>query len=157
MSKKAQIAGQMFIYIMAVIIVGAIALIGYNAIKESSSKACQVEQLSFRAELDELISKYNAYGSVNKEILPAPCSYEMVCFVDAGATSVKCENSIVKDSIDGKQNIFVVSSSLTFPLGYSHLIKTEKPDECLCIKTVNNNFHITFIGRGSATEIRSSD
>ena len=161
MDKRGQIIGQVFIYIMAVIVIGAIALIGYNAIKGTMNKSCQVEQLTFKSYLEQMIERYSSFGDVKKESLAAPCSYQTVCFVDADSIDAKTPNScptnkIISNSVqDGvKTNIFVVSGSSTLPIGYSNLIKTTPA--CLCIKAVNNNFQLVFRGQGSKTEISSS-
>jgi len=158
---RGQIAGQIFIYIMVVIVIGIIALIGYNAIKNITQKSCQVEQLGFKTDLESDIAKYNSYGSVNKKILPAPCDYDEVCFVAANATTGKiaCDaHNIIAQSYDQKanQNIFVVSKNSVIPMGYSNLITVNDPTKCTCIPQKNGNFYVTFIGQGSRTNVTAS-
>lgn len=172
LNKRGQIAGQVFIYIMAVIVIGGIVLIGYSAIKNILDKSCKVEQVTFKSDIEGLIEKYTSYGSVNKKNLGAPCSYDTVCFVDAtdiydisqgaGSGTFECDNKLIQDSVNSgvQQNIFVMSNKQTIPVGYSQLIRLEKDAEattgkCLCIKQVSGNFNIKFSGYGSYTQISS--
>jgi hypothetical protein len=169
MRKKGQIAGQVFIYMMAVIIIGGIALIGYSAVKKIVTKSCDAEKASFKTDIIGLIEKYTSYGSVNKKTLKAPCEYETVCFVDTSDINSrtlfldpsKCDNPLIRNSVKAgnMQNIFVISNAATIPIGYSDLISldsTYKGRGCLCITQTNRNFYITFNGLGSSTEISRS-
>jgi hypothetical protein len=163
--RKGQVAGQIFIYIMAVIVVGGIALIGYSAIKGIVSKSCDAEKLTFKSDMESLIEKYTSYGSVNNKVITAPCDYDTVCFVDSskmGTDLTLCTtNNIIKDSIrvgssDGSsKNIFVISGGKTIGIGYSSLISLPlaQQNNCTCIKQRNKNFYITFNGKGSSAEI----
>ncbi|MGV8150614.1 MAG: hypothetical protein ACP5NV_02700 [Candidatus Woesearchaeota archaeon] len=158
--KNAQIAGQIFIFIMAAIIIGVIILLGYNAISTTLLKGCQAEEITFKSKMETLISKSSGYGSVAKEPIIAPCSYEYVCFIDAtqigDASGLSgCNNKILSQSAkDGDmKNIFVSTTSKTIPIGYSALLRLENPENCTCIKQKSKTFKITFKGLGSGTEL----
>jgi hypothetical protein len=163
MNKKGQIAGQIFIYIMAAIIIGGIVLIGYSAINSITKKSCDAEKISFKTDLDTNIEKYTSYGSVHAKVMPAPCDYDKICFVDAGSIGkiggITCPYTIISDSANNgvQENIFIVSGSTVAGIGYNQLISLSKADasdpDCLCISKRNNNFYITFNGRGSSVEI----
>ena len=164
--KKGQIAGQVFIYIMAVIVIGGIALVGYNAIKKITNMSCSAEKASFNTDIIGLIEKWNSDSNVWPVTLKAPCEYDTVCFVDTTDLNPPnqdnhCSNALIRDSIKrgNLQNIFVISNAITIPIGYSDLVSlnnTDKNSGCLCIKQRNKNFYITFYGHGSSTEIRRS-
>ena len=158
---RGQIAGQIFIYIMAAIVIGGIA---YSAIQSIFAKTCDAGKVTFKADMDSMIEKYTAYGSVNKKLFAAPCDYETICFVDKNAignnhpsTPFSCDNQIIQDSVTStdkiEQNIFVISGKKTTGLGYSDLITLAVPEKCTCITQRNNNFYITFKGKGSSVEI----
>ncbi len=156
MTGKAQVVGQIFIFIMAALIIGVIMLIGYNAISGTLSKSCQIEQLSFKTKIESLIDRSNGYGSVTKQSIIAPCKYETVCFIDAtkiGSPISKCPNQIInRSSADGDmKNIFVATKMRTAPIGYSPLLRLNNTDNCLCITQKNKNFYITLVGKGSGT------
>jgi len=160
-TKKGQIVGQIFIYIMVVIVVGVIMLFGYNGIQNILEKKCQVEQLQFKTDIENMIGKYNGFGSVEIKTITTPCDYDEVCFVSVDAdntglsSTFDCSNKIIENAYDEnvKQNIFVVSKGRTFPIGYSNLLTTNKTQECTCVKQKNGNFYLTFIGQGSRTNV----
>lgn len=160
MNKDGQIIGQVFIYIMAAIVIGAIVLIGYWAVKNITEKSCQVEQVTFKTKIESFAAKHSSYGSVNKEAIIAPCNYDTVCFVDAGRIGnttglPKCKNRVINASVvDGDlKNIFLVTSKTTVPIGYSEYISVEDLQNCTCIKQVNKNLYITFKGYNFRTVI----
>ncbi|MBU4493282.1 MAG: hypothetical protein KKA61_02835, partial [Nanoarchaeota archaeon] len=71
--KKAQIHGQVFIYILTLIITAAILLYGYNAITSISTKAEQVEFVKFKNDLKQDFEKISTdYGSVEVETYSVP-------------------------------------------------------------------------------------
>jgi len=156
---KGQIAGQVFIYMMAAIVIGGIAIIGYNAITGIGQKVCQTERATFKTDIEGWIEQYNGHDSVTPMTIKAPCDYDAICFIDAtkmgNVDPNKCSNPIVANSI--KDNIFVVSNKVTIPIGYSDLVRLNSSDQegCLCIKQRNRNFYLIFHGQGSATEIVS--
>ncbi|MGV8141382.1 MAG: hypothetical protein ACP5NW_02995 [Candidatus Woesearchaeota archaeon] len=163
-SKKGQIAGQIFIYIMAVVVIGGIALIGYRAVNTIISKSCDAERINFKGNIEDMIERYNSDGSVNKQSVKAPCEYDTLCFVDADRIHTPpspltgvCSNAMINDSVRSgvEQNIFVISGKRTIPVGYSPLISLNSTNTngCLCITQRNNNFNLVFRGRGSSTEI----
>ncbi len=164
--KKGQIAGQVFIYIMAIIVIGGIALVGFGAIKKILIKSCDTEKASFKTDMLGLIEKYTSHGSVNQKTIKAPCEYESVCFVDTTDIANKntltaCSNSIIRNSVSSGStpNIFVISNSMTIPVGYSDLISLDPTivgKGCLCVKQKTGSFHVTFKGMGSSTELSSS-
>lgn len=154
---KGQIIGQVFIYITAVVVIGVIALMGYNAITSMVNKSCSVEQVTFKSEIENLIEKYSGYGSVTKKSISAPCGYEEVCFVSAKATgSIFCpENKLIEGSWSPsiKQNIYAISKKSTIAVGYAKLLSVENITKCTCIKSVNGRFDLTLKGEGSATVV----
>ncbi|GIU69233.1 MAG: hypothetical protein KatS3mg002_0469 [Candidatus Woesearchaeota archaeon] len=163
-NKKGQVIGQIFIFIMAALIIGVIVLIGYNAISKTLSKGCQVEQLSFKTKLESLIEQYNGYGTIKKQSLIAPCEYEIVCFVDVTEIGKSnplplCNDNIIKKSVkDGDlKNIFVSNQKKTIPIGYSSMLRTDNPSNCTCVKQKNKNFNLKFIGIGIGTIVRDEN
>ncbi|NQU98090.1 hypothetical protein HQ533_01370 [Candidatus Woesearchaeota archaeon] len=156
--RKGQIQ-QVFIYIVAIVIVGIILLIGYRAISGLTDKACQVEKTTFKSSLESYITKYSSYGSLHRESLNAPCSYANVCFVNTTAIideeTLTQGPDVIKNSVkDGiEQNIFLVKSNFTEPFGFMTEIEVEK--KIICINNTNGKFYIKFEGLGKKTIISS--
>jgi hypothetical protein len=161
---RGQIVGQVFIYMMAIIVIGGIAIMGYYAINKIVKKSCDVEKATFKMDMEGLIEKYTSYDSGDRKTIKAPCEYDTICFVDASrigpTTEFGCnDNKLIYNSVreSVQQNIFVMSSDRTIPIGYNELISLNSSDAktCLCIKQRNKNFYIRFLGRGSTVEISS--
>ncbi len=149
---------------MAIVVIGVIAIVGYSAIKNVLTKSCDSEKITFKTDLEAMIEKYTSYGSVNKRVLPAPCDYEEICFVDSSkigkSEPISCSNNkIISDSVENnvEQNIFVISEKKTLGIGYSELVSLETPNECECIKRRNNNFYLTFDGLGATTKLSQTE
>jgi hypothetical protein len=160
-SRKGQIAGEIFIYMMTAIVIGVIVLVGYWALKDVNKKKCAVEQINFKSRMESLIDRYNTYGSMNKDVLTAPCNYDILCFADSrklGSPLAKCKNQIINWTVkDGtKQNIFLMTPKSTIPIGYSEKVALEDPEDCLCIEKRSGNFYLTFNGKGSTTMLSQS-
>lgn len=164
LKKKSQVIGQIFIFILAILVVGVIFLIGYTAISKTISKSCQVEQLVFKSKIESLIERNNGYGSVTIKSIIAPCNYETVCFVDStqiGTTSpsLNCNNKVIVKSISSGEsmNIFLSNAHKTVAIGYSEMLKTDNPQNCTCIKQKSKNFKLKLEGIGKGTIVKIAD
>lgn len=158
MNKKSQIMGQIFIFIMAGLMIGVIVLIGYNAFTKTISNSCQIEQMTFKTKLESLVERSNGFGTITKQSLIAPCKYETVCFVDSlqiGTDLSRCGNRIINaSSKDGDlKNIFVSDPKKTVPIGYSSMIRLNDSEGCMCITQKSKSFQLTFVGVGQGTYV----
>ncbi len=80
-SKKAEMAGQIFIYIMAVVMVSLIMIFGYKAIGIFVNQQDYVVQLKFTNDLDSLLTKKMDYLDIETKTFEVPKQYKKVCFV----------------------------------------------------------------------------
>lgn len=144
-----------------------IMLMGYWAVKNTVQKACQVEQVTFKTELERMITKGTSFGSISNQILKAPCGYTTLCIVDsrrAGATPIPnpptaayCSlTSIISATRFGKDNIFLHNGAKISPVMSSELISVTNPNACPCFTARNGNFYITFKGDGVNTQINAT-
>ncbi|MEA3514929.1 MAG: hypothetical protein U9R34_05610 [Nanoarchaeota archaeon] len=86
--KKAQITGQVFIYILALIIFSAVLLYGYKAVKMFGDQSEDLIITQLTNEIKAQVGKIESqYGSVKKLPLKIPARFDKVCFVD---TQNKC-------------------------------------------------------------------
>ncbi|MBN1275148.1 hypothetical protein JXA12_02555 [Candidatus Woesearchaeota archaeon] len=163
--RKAQLQ-QMFIYIMAIIVIGFLVLVGYRAIDDLLQRKCNVEMQQFVLAVDRSLDHSSGYGTVKKAVINAPCSYARVCFVDT--IYVKEGKQILSQhethypiiSLNTKDkiayNIYLIeptgSANLTFPLTYDDRIRTDEGevtgDELLCIDQAGGSFSFWLEGRG---------
>ena len=93
--KRAQIIGQVFIYILAIVAFAAILSFGYIAVQKLLQKQCDVKSIKFKTDLESTFSEiYGSYGKVrNKLDFTLPCETTKVCFVDFGSSEKNCDAS----------------------------------------------------------------
>ncbi|MBU0461981.1 MAG: hypothetical protein KJ574_05325 [Nanoarchaeota archaeon] len=82
-SRKAQMPGQIFIYILAIIIVGVIIAYGYTAIKDFSARGEQVAFISFKTDFENTVkTMVSDYGTIKRPEFSIPQKYKKVCVID---------------------------------------------------------------------------
>jgi hypothetical protein len=79
---KSQIAGQVFIYILSLIVVVLVLLYGYKAIQDFRSKAEEVALINFKNNLEKVLTNPMRYGDTKPLDLKIPNRFEMLCFLD---------------------------------------------------------------------------
>jgi hypothetical protein len=84
MSRRAQIIGQVFIFIIAGLVFVLILGYGYKAITHLLERGEQVQLLDFRNELESVMNTIKRdYGSVQRVDLRVPAKTETVCLVSS--------------------------------------------------------------------------
>ncbi|MBW3019555.1 hypothetical protein KY329_05220 [Candidatus Woesearchaeota archaeon] len=84
MENKAQIIGQVFIFILAGLVFILIVAYGYKAIQGFGEKSEQVSLIDFKNDLDRSVESVKRdYGSVRQVSLRLPSKYAGVCFLDS--------------------------------------------------------------------------
>lgn len=156
MTSRAQLTGQIFIYIVAVVVVGIIFLLGYRYVGEFLVLKCDAEQATFAQTLKTYISSYDGYGEVGKESVKAPCSYRQVCLVDASlrGTSPASGNALIDLTVDSgaEQNLFLVGDKVQ-GVGWSEKIRVEQG--VVCLNNTAGVFTLRFRGQGGTTLIEA--
>jgi len=116
--KKGQLIGQIFIYIIAVILVAFILGYGYKAIVSFREKSEQVSFIQFKIKLQNAVETITSdFGSVKILELPIPRNFEEVCFVktypsDTPEVISDSDYPIISDSTstEVKKNVFLVEN-----------------------------------------------
>jgi hypothetical protein len=179
--KKAQIAGQIFIYVIAMVVVGLIVAYGYSAIKGFSQRGEEVEYITLKTDIENSARAIiSDYGSIKRPDINIPGKYKMVCFVDkkrkegADDTYLCREADEVEDSPElrkfhqpiacagwknGRDNVFLIpDGSESFDMGEIVIVHTadeEVPHDhpFLCIDVVNNKINLQLTGKGDRVEV----
>lgn len=82
--KKAQLYGQVFVYVLSLLLISFILIYGYNSIRNFKQKAEQVSCLKFKNDIRNSIeSILSDYGSVQRKDLQVCSGYNQVCFVES--------------------------------------------------------------------------
>lgn len=172
--KKAQIAGQIFIYVLALVIVAGIIVYGYSAIKNFGERGEEVEYITMKTDIDNAFkSIINDYGSIKRPQLHIPGKYKKVCFVDAeqnnmdsveicsGATEEPILCSIWDTAGNDINIFFLPDGSDNFALlgrdklEFDHATcgdNNNNKNYC-CFEVVNNKIKLQVKGMGDAVEI----
>ena len=102
--RKGQIIGQVFIYILAVILTAIILGYGYRAIVSFKEKSEQVSYINFRTELQNAVEAITPdFGSVKIIDLSVPGNFKKVCLVRNYPSFPALSNTnqpIIEDSIN---------------------------------------------------------
>ena len=88
MDKRAMQAGQIFIYVLAIIVVSLIIAYGYKAINDFGKRSEEVAFISFRTNFDNTVkAMVSDYGTIKRPQLDVPGEYTQVCVVDLAKSS----------------------------------------------------------------------
>ena len=155
--KQAQIYGQIFIYILTLVLVSFILVYGYNAVQNFKKRAEQVSCLTFRNDLQNAVETMSSeFGSVKRKELQLCNGYHSVCFVESKGTSVNLndiDDPIIKDSISSNsgKNVFLVDkiAKESFNAGKISVKVPPNNKDILCIDAKNNQISLRLEGQGN--------
>ena len=121
-NKKAQISSQVFIYVLAVVMIGLLLFIGVKAISTLITKFQNVNTESFKSGFQSDVETVaRQYGSVKKVELDLAGKYDQICFVDAMDENNMfnfdvsvVENALIKSSVisGAKENVFLMKKGV---------------------------------------------
>ena len=116
--KKAQMIGQVFIFIIAAVVFILIITYGYRAISGFLQQSEQVTMIEFKEELQSSIEKIKRdYGSVRKVELRIPKKYTTLCIVTPDPfcpSALQFEQPIMYNAcLTGTENIFLIPKQET--------------------------------------------
>lgn len=148
---KAQLYSQIFVYILAIILISFIFVYGYNAVQSFKKRAEQVSCLKFKNDLTNAVDSISSdFGSVKKKEFQLCAGYSKVCFVET-FESPNIPNDIdpiIKDSILSStgRNVFLAEdiAKESFFAG-----KISVDPDVLCIRATNSRIAIKLEGRGN--------
>jgi hypothetical protein len=115
---KAQIIGQVFIYILAGLVFILIITYGYRAVQYFLERQEQVVMVDFRTDLETAVENVKRdFGTVRKVTLALPSQYFGVCFLDPVACSSATPELVLpnqKISVPWAQDACAVKSANVF-------------------------------------------
>jgi len=162
--KKGQIQGQVFIYILTLIITAGILLFGYNAINNFRDDTERVELVTFKNALKQDFERMSSnYGSSETETYNVPSKVKKVCFYQEGEVydfhaMPDDLNPLIADSIkDGTgNNVFLVIGNAIEPMKLTR-IEINKPDyNLVCIKVSSNRLKLRLEGLGDGVLVEQA-
>ena len=164
--KNGQFIGQIFIYVLAIIITAIILGYGYKAIVTFKDKTEQVSYIQFKTDLQNSIESITSdFGSVKISDLSLPTSFKKVCFVKTYPTDIpeqinEADYPIISDSTssDVEKNVFLVENIAkdSFYVGKIDVNEDSEylvNDNLLCIDVISGKIKLRLEGRGDHTKI----
>ncbi len=156
--RKGQIIGQVFIYILSVVIISAILIYGYTAVSEFRERSQNVAKVKLQNDITNAISRLSSdYGSVQRKELYLGEYLEM-CFVDnyeSNPTVPDTTNNLIADNVQSKtgNNVFLLKETLeqsfragTISVGDDTVRGVDI--DVLCIDAISNRVEVRLEGRG---------
>lgn len=161
-SRRAQIQ-QLFIFLSALLVVGATVFLGGKLIGGLSETACVAGDASFMRDIAETLDRYSSDGSRDIAVISPPCSALALCFVDSAAIgnpSFKGNDSVISASVHSgaRENIFVQSKDKTVSVGYDERIILRAPNAPasmtdLCVEARSGDFRFRAQGFGRYVQL----
>ena len=153
---KGQIIGQVFIYLITLVLVSFLLFYGYRAISTFKEKTDQISYIQFKNDLQNTIETLSLdFGSVKVKQFAVPDNINTVCFVRnfpnmPGLSGTKYP--IIEDSVNSglDRNVFLVSDNVeeSFFAG-----KISSLDDFFCVAAVAGEIELRMEGMGDHTSI----
>ena len=168
-TRKSQLYGQIFIYILTIVIISFIIVYGYTAVSNFKNRAEQVACLKLKNDLQAAIESISTdFGTVKRKDVQLCAGYREICFVesydgfDINNPTIKVSppivplppvDPIIKDNIVSEtgRNVFLVDN-IAKDSFYVGNISVE--EDVYCIRAVNNEVSLRLEGKGDHTELR---
>ncbi|MBS3098269.1 hypothetical protein J4209_05735 [Candidatus Woesearchaeota archaeon] len=117
---KAQMVGQVFIYILAIILVAFILIYGYKAIEGFKKTGEDVMYIGFRNKFNADVKTASQYDTIKRYDYELPTKFKEVCFIDIGGPASYCPSDsypLMCDSWESevKKNVFLMPNSPETP------------------------------------------
>ena len=165
--KKAQVVGQVFIFILAAGLAVLIIGYGFKAITTFTARTDDIALANFKADLQSNVKTISSdFGSVKKVELVMPGGYTKLCLVDlTSGPSGKCICTLgcqdynpfvcdswetARDSDKFKDNAFLVSRESAESIQVSPI---EADNGYVCITPIGSRLTLRLEGLGRATKV----
>jgi len=159
--KKSQIQGQVFVYILTLIITAAILIFGYNSVRHLMEEAQMVEIVHFK---DSIKSDFSAmgsdYGSVKTKTYNVPSSVKEICFYQKGDDSEfhampEDLNPLIADSVrDTDNNFFLVFGDESIDaMNLGKVVISEEDEMTVCMKPTGGRIKLALEGLGDGVSV----
>ncbi|MBR9691282.1 hypothetical protein GOV06_00690 [Candidatus Woesearchaeota archaeon] len=165
-SKKAQIIGQVFIFILAAGLAVLIIGYGYNAISSFTSRTEDIAFINFKTDLQtEVRTMASDFGSVKRLDLNMPGRFQMLCLIDLNkrniaATSCLCtqcqgiyKNDYQPEICDAWTTSGNLENAFLVPITPFKLSSMEIENGYICIFPRGNKISLKIEGRGDRTKV----
>jgi hypothetical protein len=158
--RKGQLVGQIFIYILSVVIIAAILIYGYTAVSEFRERSSTVAEVKLQSDITNAIARLSSdYGSVQRKELYMG-EHLKICFVDT-YESVNPDNfpstvnPLIKDNVRSKtgDNVFLLRTTLeksfnAGTIGVDYPAPGAQDTNIFCLNATANRVTVRLEGKG---------
>ena len=139
--KRAQIYGQVFIYVLTLVLISFILAYGYKSIQNLKTRAEQLSCLKFQKDLQNSIQTIlSDFGTVKRKDLQLCSNYRQICFVE----TVRAFNKIVPNS-----NVFpvdpIIMDSIKSSTGKNVFLVSDTAKESFYAGNISMDFDVLCI------------
>ncbi len=155
-NKQAQMVGQIFMYILAIIVFSMTLLYGYKAINYFNERSSEISYLQLESDIKNEVEKVqgDTKGTIKKKVLTIPGSYDRVCFVESFPSfpsSISTQYPLVNDHIaseaDDKNMFLAPPGDVSFNIGD---IKVEEGvNKTVCVTIINGKVTLKLESMGN--------
>ncbi|MFP4522963.1 MAG: hypothetical protein ACLFNM_00245 [Candidatus Woesearchaeota archaeon] len=187
-AKTAQIK-LLFPLIAALFIIVILSFVGFKGVNDVMQDKDLVDLIRFSDDVQTALQRNNDYGSVTQEQWVFPGKYHTLCFISAQTIAdIRNSNDELDISLTGiydlsssskklilrsleqgvSTNLFLISDSIVYPLGYSSYIVLDEDEEddglgddgsvsVLCKQATNGRARFRMQGLGRTTLVLSTN
>lgn len=155
--KRAQIQSQVFVYILALLIMSFILIYGYNSLTRIRETGDLALTINFKSDIKRAISSISSdYGSIKVEEISVPTGYREVCFVNLSNNAVPDDYGIIQNYVEDvitnnaePRNVFL------YPEGIESVYvgEIEVEDDFLCVDVSYGKIKIKLEGLGNRAKV----
>jgi hypothetical protein len=153
---KGQLIGQVFIYLITILVVSFILFFGYRAMMTFKEKSEQVSLIQLKNDLQNTVEVLSFdYGSVREKRFVVPETINQVCFVQNYGGMPTLQNTpypLIEDSVNSgvDSNVFLIAANVEESF---YLEKISAPTVLFCVPVIANQITLRMEGRGDHTAI----
>lgn len=154
--KKAEVAGQILIYVLAIIVFSLTLLYGYKAVKYFTERGTEISYLQLESDIKSEIEKVkgDTFGTVKKKVLTIQGDYKDICFVKSFPSFPDSISTItyalIRDHISSKandKNMFLAPpGDKSFNVGDITVTDTAKGFDCINIRSNKATLRLESMG-----------
>ncbi|MBI2208021.1 fibronectin type III domain-containing protein [Candidatus Woesearchaeota archaeon] len=153
---KGQMIGQVFIYLVTLLLVSFLLFYGYRTISAFNEKTDQVSYIQFKNDLQNTIKTLSLdFGSVKVKQFTVPDNINAVCFVRNFPSMPSLSGTkypIIEDSVNSglDKNVFLISGNVkeSFFAG-----KISSAEDLFCVPAIEGKIKLRMEGMGDHTSI----
>ena len=162
--KRGQAHSQVFVYILTVIITGAILIFGYNSVDHIINDTKKVEMAEFKESIESDFKKMSSdYGSVKTKTYNVPSSVKEICFYQKGDdpefhAMPEDLNPLIVDSVrDTDNNFFLVFGDESIDaMNLGKVVISEEDEMTVCMKPTGGRIKLALEGLDDGVSISTA-